>query len=197
MQRGSIYEHKPEGPGAFHFLYNPNSLSYTFAFNEALSDPSQTAEVRTMGPLGGTTLSMTLMINRQYEVAYGGDSQGVMNDINALKYLVGMKDDTYSYMTLKTLRFELGKNLRFYGFVNSMSAAVELFSQQMVPMAAVVQLTAFQMPVGLDPATRYNKPAGGVVEGAASAVGAAATSVTTTTTTTTSKNAWENAAANK
>jgi hypothetical protein len=151
VERGSIYEHMPSGKGEFHFQYNPNSLSFGFSFNEALADPSTTAQVPTMGALGGTVLGFEILLNRQYEVAYEGSSEGVMNDINALKYIVGMKDPRYNYMLLKTLRFVLGKNIIFYGFINNMNAVVELFSEKMVPMFAKVGISAVQMPHDFDP----------------------------------------------
>jgi hypothetical protein len=162
VERGSIYEHMPAGGGEFHFQYNPNEISYTFSFNQDLADPSTTAEIQTAGPLGGTSVGFEILLNRQYEVAYGDDSQGVLQDLDTLKYIVGMKDPRYNYMLLKTLKFVFGKDHVFYGFINSMSAKIAVFSEKMVPMFAAVQISALQMPHDYDPRTRYGHTPGTV-----------------------------------
>lgn len=155
VERGSIYEHSPNNGGEFHFLYNPNELSYTYSFNMEMAAPETVAPIPTAGALGGTVLAFEIFLNRQYEVAYEGNSQGVMADIRALEYIVGMKDPSYSYMQMKSLKFVLGKNLVFYGFINNMSARIGLFSEKMVPMFGAVQISATQMPSDFDPRTLF------------------------------------------
>lgn len=162
IDRGEIMEYDAGtnryGPGRVQFMYNPNEITYTFQFNSAIADPSQTAQIPTLGALGGTVLGFTLFFDRHYEVAYGGDKQGVLDDLRVLKYIVGMKSDAYNFMITKTNRFILGTNHRFFGIINSMQARLAHFSEQMVPMVAEVMISAIQVPANWNPQTGETEP---------------------------------------
>lgn len=168
IARGYITEHQPPGPGRCYFMYNPNQLSYSFEVAKDLVAPDATASVPTNGPVGGTTVSLSLLFVRQFEVAYGRDTKGVWRDIDALRYLIGITDpDSIGFGWTKTLMFVFGADhsMVFYGAITSMSVTLTLFSEKMVPMAAEVVIGASWMPAvwdGVVAAAKSDTSASGV-----------------------------------
>jgi hypothetical protein len=149
VERGYIKEMTPPGPGVCYFMYNPNQFSYNFQISQDLVAPDATAMVPTSGPVGGTTVSFQLLFVRQFEVAYGGSTRGVWEDLDALRYLIGIDDPTkIGYGWLKVLMFVFGTDpsMVFYGAITNIGAQLSLFSEKMVPMAATADISVTWFP---------------------------------------------------
>ena len=151
IKRGRITEEDPPGPYVLNFLYNPVELSFEHSFNPTMRPPDSTMNVATLGEPGGTMLSFSLLFVRQYEVAYNGDTDGVLTDIRVLQGLTGMfrqdiKMADNAFMWQKRLRFNFGDLINFTGYIHSMSYGLQFFNERMVPMAAEVSISATYLP---------------------------------------------------
>lgn len=151
IQRGWITEDSPPGPYKLNFLFNPMELSYDHSLSPLLVPPDSTAGVASLGPIGGSTLSFSLLFSRQYEVAYNGDKKGVLSDLQVMQGLVGMHRPDLNmpdnaFMWVKRLRFNFGSLINYTGYIKSLSVQISIFSEKMVPMFAKASITAEYLP---------------------------------------------------
>lgn len=180
VKRGYIKEYRPAGPAVCYFLYNPNQFVYEMTVNQGLTAPVAQDFVPVTGPPGGTTVRFQLVFLRQFEVAYGGSKLGVWEDINALRSLIGITDPVnQGFGWLKTLMFVFGSDpsMVFYGASLGITVTLGLFSENMVPMAATVDMSVTWFPPGTLTATDQVKNA--IMDGTGVTTDAAARQVPT------------------
>jgi len=147
IYRGFISEHQPAGPHRLRFLFNPNQIDYGFELSQNLVALDQTANIPTAGGLGGHSIGFKIFFDRHYEVAYGGNKEGVYRDIKVLKGLVGV-DANQGFMLTKVLKFVFSNTEpgSFYGIITSMTVSIGFFSKDMIPMMAEATINATFSP---------------------------------------------------
>lgn len=165
ISRGYVTEHSPSGKNRVNFMYNPNLITYGFELNAALKAADQMSPQALIMPgiPGGNTMSFDLLFSRQFEVAYGGDKQGVWRDIEALKRITGVRVNQ-GYMLQKTLMFVMGADptMVYYGSIRSLQVQIGYFSEKMVPMYASVSISVLYIPPGADPSATVSSVPGTV-----------------------------------
>jgi len=145
------------------FLYNPSAISTGYGIDVSLDDINTGYGNDPRGSGNYVTvpnqrINFAIMFDRTYEVNEGTLANGVQHDIEVLKAIVGLKEDSYSQslpansdgvMMYSPVWFVFSNNtgaLRLHGFIENFDITWELFSSQQVPMRCSVQISARLMP---------------------------------------------------
>lgn len=170
--RGGVGVRRQRFPYTCRFLYNPPVVNVSYGIDMgALSAGQLTAEQLTADPVyaGMTSVGFSLLFDRTYEMMgpthTAGDLRqvGVYRDIAALENVVGVRDgliDGEEVMlgNMKAVPVYIlfggggtGRGsvpgLAFAGVIQSLNVTYTLFSQNMIPMRATVEV-GFQQMIG-------------------------------------------------
>jgi hypothetical protein len=139
------------GALAVFFEFNPNEISFDYSANPNVLpigalDPSQTNTNLPM-PDSNTIISFDLFFDRTYEVMDGGKNTiGVLSDIRALEHLCGISD-AEPVMRQNPVAIHLGAPVQFHfkALIKGFGVKYQHFSHAMVPMRAVVSISATRL----------------------------------------------------
>lgn len=128
------------------FLYNPEQIGVRYSFSpDAYPSESQQSlfPVPVLGATG-QTLSWQLYFNRMYEVASDPESTGVLQDVQAMEYLLGTKDGRSQSMVEVFVIFGVtpkqGKTFGYMGFISDFNVTYTHFSHRMIPTVATCEV---------------------------------------------------------
>lgn len=135
---------------AVKFLFNPNEISFDYSANpnvlpQGALNPSQTNPDLPL-PDSNTIIQFDLFFDRTYEVMLNTVPIGVLTDIRALEHLCGISDAT-PVMLQNPVAIHFGGPVQFHfkALLRGFSVKYQHFSHGMVPMRAVVSVTATRL----------------------------------------------------
>lgn len=174
-------------PYGCRFLFNPSVISVSYGVAEGVTPPGELTADQAKGTAvypGSTSIAFSLLFDRTYDVYYGPQAKGGVDlrdvgcyaDIGALEQVTGVR--TLNSGVLQGMvnipvyvifgGGNGGKNgkpltgLTFTGYIQSMSVQYGLFSENMVPTRASVDIGMTQI-VGADPLA-FNAAGGTLVD---------------------------------
>lgn len=170
--RGGTGVRRQRFPYTCRFLYNPPVINVGYSIDMGILSQGQLSEDQLTADIiapGTTTVGFSLLFDRTYEMMgptqTAGDLRpvGVYRDIAALENVVGAREiekgtDKVILTNMKAVPVYIlfggggdGKSsipgLSFAGVINSLAVTYTLFSQNMVPMRATVDI-GFQQMLG-------------------------------------------------
>lgn len=148
IQRYDAVVDHPVG-NKFSFLFNPNQVDVQYSTVQARSGANQDPAGNAGGGGGPSSVGVhfALLIDRSFEVAYHGDSEGVTHDVECLELMLGM-DATTPYMSEgNVMKFVLATRLTFYGWVSGMAVSYLYFNQDMIPMRCSIDINTTIYPI--------------------------------------------------
>ena len=150
------------GAQALYFEFNPNEITFDYSANPNVLpigalDPSQTNTEIPMAD-SNTAISFDLYFDRTYEVMDGGSgSVGVLTDIRTLERMTGISE-AEPVMRQNPVAIHFGTPVQFHfkALIRGFNVKYQHFSHAMVPMRAVVSISATRLS-NTDPwATKEN-----------------------------------------
>jgi hypothetical protein len=159
---------------SLNFLYNPTTISHSFAFNADIPPPDASSD-QDVGVIlmQGQSVNFRLIFDRQYDSAYspegkdstpgkGSDSSGVLADTTALQYMLGTYNGEALLSTFVLVMFGATKGNKpfgYFGYIIGCEINYLMFNHRMIPTRCEVDITLARrfVPDALsmrDPATR-------------------------------------------
>lgn len=132
----------------FDFIYNPTTIQTKYSVDTSGYPVQGQVAIAGQKPYGVTsqTVSWQMMINRTYEVTYDQKrgSMGAASDAQALEYLLGAYDGI-GIQAVEILAIfgvnKPGQVFGYVGFISDLSVEYTQFSNRMIPMVAVVNIS--------------------------------------------------------
>lgn len=129
----------------FFFLFNPNQITVTYGVHGSAKSADDVDIAANVGGVGGPSqmgFSFKLLFDRSYEVAYGGNKEGCLKDVETLETMCGITSLRPFLSKGDVFRFVLGHNFVFYAWIERLSVEYINFSEDMVPMRCSVEIGA-------------------------------------------------------
>lgn len=133
----------------FNFVFNPTSINMGYdADPEALgasnySDPAGDTALK--GGIG--SVSFELLIDRHLEVIEGTSPRGLLDDVEALKWLGAMRSSTSGTEDAPMdtspieVRFGGSRSFHFWGFFTNLNLALTHFTADMIPTRGAISVS--------------------------------------------------------
>lgn len=129
----------------FSFLFNPSELSVSYASDGSIVSPNAPGTAAgagdvAIGAAGGTTLSLSLLVDRTYETWSNQQSRGVMEDIHQLEKMTLWSERNPFIFPSQMCHLFLGPVQHFFGAITQMDVLYTSWTQYLVPNRASVTL---------------------------------------------------------